>query len=136
MGWGPVPHPCPILHLINFDYWETWLKVIMLENFQACFFPIPILFVVSRSEKLIWSEKPPGTSYKSILFQKFHWPFTVWINSFSDLNYFSNSWPSASNFKSFFRSLLLSQMVTTILETKYHLYMYVSRFCDGLDVKI
>ena len=36
-GWGFVPHPCPILCLVIFDYnWETWLKLVMLENFQAC----------------------------------------------------------------------------------------------------
>ena len=33
------------------------------------------------------------------------WPFTVWINYFSDFKNFANSWPSASNFKSFSRSL-------------------------------
>ena len=30
-------HPCPILCLFIFDYWETWLKLVMLENLQACF---------------------------------------------------------------------------------------------------
>ena len=33
------------------------------------------------------------------------WPFTVWINCFSDLKNFENSRPSASNFKSFSQSL-------------------------------
>ena len=33
------------------------------------------------------------------------WPFTVWINCSSDLKNFSNSRPSASNFKSFSWSL-------------------------------
>ena len=33
------------------------------------------------------------------------WPFTVWINCSSDLKIFANSRPSASNFKSFSRSL-------------------------------
>ena len=34
---GHVPHPCPILSLIIFDYWKTWLKLVMLvENLQAC----------------------------------------------------------------------------------------------------
>ena len=23
-----VPHPCPILCLVIFDYWETWLKLV------------------------------------------------------------------------------------------------------------
>ena len=33
------------------------------------------------------------------------WPFTFWINCSSDLKNFANSWPSASNFQSFSRSL-------------------------------
>ena len=41
-GWGFVPHPCPIFCLVIFDYnWETWLKLVMLENFQACFLQSP-----------------------------------------------------------------------------------------------
>jgi hypothetical protein len=39
------------------------------------------------------------------LYQKLFWPFTVWINCSSDLKIFANSWPSASNLQSFFRSL-------------------------------
>ena len=35
------------------------------------------------------------------MFQKFIWPFTVWINCSSDLKRFANSWPSALNFKVF-----------------------------------
>ena len=35
------------------------------------------------------------------------WPFTVWKNCSSDLKFFSNFRPSASNFKSFSRSLEL-----------------------------
>ena len=38
-------------------------------------------------------------------YQKLSWPFTVLINCSSDLKYFANSRPSASNFKSFSRSL-------------------------------
>ena len=40
---------------------------------------------------------------KAFCYQKLFWPFTVWINCSSDL--FANSQPSASNFKSFSRSL-------------------------------
>ena len=42
---------------------------------------------------------------KAFCYQKFFWPFTVWINCPSDLKDFANYWPSASNFKSFCRSL-------------------------------
>ena len=43
---------------------------------------------------------------KAFCYQKFFWPFTVWINCSSDLRNIANSWPSASNFKSFSRSLV------------------------------
>ena len=42
---------------------------------------------------------------KAFCYQKLFWPFTVWINCSSDLKHFANSRPSASNFKSFSRSL-------------------------------
>ena len=42
---------------------------------------------------------------KAFCYQKLFWPFTVWINCCSDLKNFANSRPSASNFKSFSRSL-------------------------------
>ena len=44
-------------------------------------------------------------SKKAFCCQKLFWPFTVWINCSSDLKNFTNSQPSASNFKSFFQSL-------------------------------
>ena len=42
---------------------------------------------------------------KAFCYQKLFWPFTIWINWPSDLKFFANSWPSASNFKSFSQSL-------------------------------
>ena len=42
---------------------------------------------------------------KAFCYQKLFWPFTVWMNCSRDLKNFANSWPSASNFKSFSRSL-------------------------------
>ena len=42
---------------------------------------------------------------KAFCYQKLFWHFTVWINCSSDLKNFANSRPSASNFKSFSRSL-------------------------------
>jgi hypothetical protein len=32
VGACPPPLPCPILFLVIFDYWETWLKLVMLEH--------------------------------------------------------------------------------------------------------
>ena len=43
---------------------------------------------------------------KAFCYQKLFWPFTVvWTNCTSDLKILANSWPSATNFKSFSRSL-------------------------------
>ena len=42
---------------------------------------------------------------KAFCYQKLFWPFTVWINYFSDLKIFANFQPSASNFKNFSPSL-------------------------------
>ena len=42
---------------------------------------------------------------KAFCYQNLFWPFTVWINCSSDLKNFAISRPSASNFKSFSRSL-------------------------------
>ena len=42
---------------------------------------------------------------KALCYEKLFWPFTVWINCSSDLKFFSNSQPSALNFKSVSRSL-------------------------------
>jgi hypothetical protein len=42
---------------------------------------------------------------KAFCYQKLFWPFTAWTNCSSDLKIFANSRPSASNFKSFSRSL-------------------------------
>ena len=42
---------------------------------------------------------------KAFCYQKLFWSFTDWTNCSSGLKMFANSWPSASNFKSFSRSL-------------------------------
>ena len=42
---------------------------------------------------------------KAFCYQKLFWPFSVWINCSSDLKILENCRPSASNFKSFSRSL-------------------------------
>ena len=72
------------------------------------------------------------------------WYFTFWISCSSDLKYFENSRPSASNFKCFSPSLE-QFFLRTILETKYQftfsdyihtifcriLYFFLSLFLDG-----
>ena len=42
---------------------------------------------------------------KAFCYKKLFWPFTVWINCYSDLKKFANSRPSVSNFKTFSQSL-------------------------------
>ena len=51
-GWGLVPHPYLILCFVIFDYWKTWLKLVMLENFQACFVKISWRLKFSRTIEL------------------------------------------------------------------------------------
>ena len=65
------------------------------------------------------------------------WHFTVWINCSSNLKHFTNSWPSASNFKYFSRSL--EQFFLTVGQNNFgnkitflHCRCY---YCD-LEVKI
>ena len=54
---------------------------------------------------------------KAFCYQKLFWPFTVWINCSSDLKIFANSWPSASNFKSF--SWSLEQFFLTVGQNNF-----------------
>ena len=54
---------------------------------------------------------------KAFCCQKLFWPFTVWINCSSDLKNFANSRPSASNFKSFSRSL--EQFLNTVGQNNF-----------------
>ena len=42
---------------------------------------------------------------KAFCYHQLFWTFTIWINCSADLKIFVNSQPSASNFKSFSRSL-------------------------------
>ena len=54
---------------------------------------------------------------KAFCYQKFFWPFIVWINCSSDLKNFVNSWPSTSNFKSF--SCSLEQFFLTVGQNNF-----------------
>ena len=49
---------------------------------------------------------------KAFCYQKLFWPFTIWINCYSDLKNFANSRPSSSNFKSFSPSPLWQFFLT------------------------
>ena len=50
---------------------------------------------------------------KAFCYQKLFWPFTVQTNCSNDLNFFANSQPSVSNFKSF--SWSIGQFFLTVL---------------------
>ena len=75
---------------------NAFFQLLLHVSKSQLFFPNLILIVLIYS---IWQK------LKSILIQKLFWPFTVWINCSSDLKNFANSWPSASNSKSFSQSL-------------------------------
>ena len=47
----------------------------------------------------------PNNFFQAFCYQKLFWPFNVWINCSRDLKNFANSRSSASNFKSFSKSL-------------------------------
>ena len=70
---------------------------------------------------------------KAFCYQKLFWPFTVWINCSSDLNFFSNSRPSASNFKSFSRSL--EQFFLTIGQNKFRNKIPFLQFIELFAIK-
>jgi hypothetical protein len=75
-------------------------------TFPACF-SIPIIFsnLNYNCSNLLDMRNLQKQVKKAFCYQNLFWPFTVWINCSSDLKFFSNSRPSASNFKSFSRSL-------------------------------
>ena len=59
---------------------------------------------------------------KAFCYQKLFWLFTVCINCSSDLKMFEISRPSASNFRSFSRSI--EQFFHTILVAKYNVFIW------------
>ena len=75
-------------------------------TFPACF-SIPIIFsnFYFNCSNLSSLRNLQEQVKKAFCYQELFWPFTVWINCSSDLKNFENSRPSASNFKSFSRSL-------------------------------
>ena len=79
------------------------------SNFSCMFLNPSIFFNLntncSNLTNLLDMRNLQEQAEKAFCYQKLFWPFTVWINCSSDLNHFANSQPSASNFKSFSRSL-------------------------------
>ena len=75
-------------------------------TFLACFL-IPIIFSNLNhncSNSLDLSNLQEQVK-QAFCYQKMFWYFTVWIICSNDQKIFANSWPSASNFKSFSLSL-------------------------------
>ena len=85
---------------LNKLYYSHHIKETFL-TFPACFLN-PINFNCSN---LFNMRNLQEQVKKAFCYQKLFWPFTVRINCSSDLKNFANSRPSASNFKSFSRSL-------------------------------
>ena len=82
------------------------LLYISFSNF-SCMFLNPNIFPLlnSNCSNIIVRRNLQEQVNKAFCYQKLFWPLTVWINCSSDLKNFLNSQPSASNFKSFSRSL-------------------------------
>ena len=78
----------------------------LLSNFSCMFLNHIFFFNLSYNcSNLLEKRNLQEQVKKSFCYQKLFWPITVWINNSSDLENFANSWPSASNFKSFSQSL-------------------------------
>ena len=76
---------------------------------------------------------------KAFCYQKLFWPFTVWINCSSDLKNFENSRLSASNFKSFSRSL--EQFFLTVGQNNFgnkipEMHMLEKMSSDGISIHV
>ena len=73
---------------------------------------------------------------KAFCYQKLFWPFTIWIDCSSDLKTLANSWPSASNFKSFFPSL--DQFFLTVGQNNFgnKIPLYFSLGNSTIDIPI
>ena len=94
-------------------------------TFPACFW-IPIIFsnLNYNCSNLLDMRNLQEQVKKAFCYQKLFWPFTVWINCSSDLKTFANSRPSASNFKSFSRSL--EQFIQAVTECFFNLFLEIS----------
>ena len=92
---------------------KTLPNSIHFLTFPACF-SIPIFFsdLNYNCSNLLDMRNLQEQVKKAFCYQKLFWPFTVRINCSGDLKNFANSWPSASNFKRFSRSL--EQFVRTV----------------------
>ena len=90
-----------------------WFEKIYFLTFPACF-SIPIIFsnLNSNCSNLLDLRNLQEQVKKAFCYQKLFWPFTARINCSNDLKIFANSRPSASNFKSFSRSL--EQFIQTV----------------------
>ena len=59
----------------------------------------------SNGSNLLYLRNLQKQGKKAICYHKWFWPFTVLTNCSCDLKTLADSWPSASNFKHFSRSL-------------------------------
>ena len=93
-------------------------KICSFLTFPADFW-IPIIFSnLNYNCSIFWDLRNLQEQVKkAFCYQKLFWPFTAWINCSSDLKNFANSWPSASNFKSF--SWSLEQFFLTVGQNNF-----------------
>ena len=84
-----------------------WCRTYFIFLMFSASFWIPIIFsnLNSYCSNIFDLRNLQEQVKKAFCYQKLFWTFTVWTNCSSDLKIFANSRPSASNFKSFSRSL-------------------------------
>jgi hypothetical protein len=91
---------------------QNLFRYIRFSNF-SCMFINPNIFFSSLNSNCTYlfdMRNLQEEVKKLFCYQKLFWPFSVWINCSSDLKNFANSWPSASNFKSFSRPIEQEKM--------------------------
>ena len=98
-------HRLVVDQLINLLFQKEQIGKFFLNFF--CRFLIPIFFsnLNYNCSNFWYMRNFQEQVKKAFCYQKLFWPFTFRINCLSDLKNFENSRPSASNFKSFSRSL-------------------------------
>ena len=100
------PQVFPVMN--DLTVFETSMEI-AFSNFSCMFLNPNIFFsnLNANCSNLLDMRNLQENVKKAFCYQKLFWPFTVWTNCSSDLKNFANSRPSASNFKSFSRSLEL-----------------------------
>ena len=114
---------------MRFDEKSTALSI-NFSNFSCMFLNPNIFFQFEfNCSNLLDMRNLQEQVKKAFCYQKLLWPCTVWINCSSNLKLSANSWPSASNFKSFSQLLEHFFLSHRWSEQNTNLIKWVSPHC-------